>query len=140
MAESQESVINTRRLTLHMVVLSQVHIAYQQYLSSKKQFDRADSLNQIEKSILSHITNQQQSEAESNMELIRSKVSALMVQIQRDQSWAQFQESLARNHVTLGLEPLPATIQSHKVDQLADTLETVMQNWNRGDFALSQIK
>ncbi len=59
LAEAQEKVGQARRLTLHMAVLSQVHVAYHQYLTNNIQFQRADRLDRIEQKILTHTTNQQ---------------------------------------------------------------------------------
>lgn len=135
LAESQESVAETRRLSMHMAVLSQVHVAYHQLQTNKKQFERVDLLNDIEQEIRRKTANQKQNKAQSSLEYVRSATSAIMTRLRRTQAFAQYQQAVGRLYMTLGTDPLPETLSDHKLETVAQVLESTMDQWSKGGFS-----
>lgn len=132
--DAQEKLGDTRRLSVYMAVLTQVHLSYQQFLVADQQYKRTQELDTINQKISKHITNDAENDAKTELERIRATTNALMSRLQLLEAYAGIQSSLGRVYVSLGLDPLPAFIENYDIKTLASSIETVDKNWQAGRF------
>ncbi|OAI20974.1 transporter [Methylomonas koyamae] len=133
-AETQESLANSRRLAAHMAILTQVRLARQQLALSENQLKLTSELDDINQQIHHHVLNSELTEAMSSLERIRTSVDSVLSELQRHQSYADSQDALGKLYVSLGFDPLPATMADDSVDTLARAIEAIDQDWAQGRF------
>jgi len=132
--DAQEKLGDTRRLSVYMAVLTQVHLSYQQFLVADQQYKRTQELDAINQKISTHITNDAENDAKTELERIRATTNALMSRLQLLEAYAGIQSSLGRVYVSLGLDPLPVFIENYDINTLASSIEAVDKNWQAGKF------
>ncbi|WP_020481435.1 TolC family protein [Methylomonas sp. MK1] len=133
-AETQESLAHSRRLAAHMAILTQVHLAQQQLALADKQYQRSSELDDVNQKIHHHVLNSELTEAMSSVERIRVSVDSVLSELQRRQAYAESQDALGKLYVSLGFDPLPATMADDSVDTLANAIEAIDQEWNQGHY------
>ncbi|MBF0186442.1 MAG: TolC family protein [Magnetococcales bacterium] len=136
--ETQGVVTRTQRMALTMAVLSQVHIAWQQYHAALRQFEHAEELFDVNRQMLTHMINRGKVDMQHGLEEIRSSVNTITALLQRDQSHARCQEAMGRLITALGVDPLPETIESNDLESLTRMIETMMVQWEKEGFALQE--
>lgn len=132
--EAQEKLGDTRRLSVYMAVLTQVHLSYQQFLVAQQQYKRTQELDDITQKISKHISTDAENDAKTELERIRATTNALMSRLQLLETYASIQSSLGRVYVSLGLDPLPVFIENYDINTLASSIEAVDKNWQAGHF------
>jgi outer membrane protein TolC len=132
--DAQEKLGDTRRLSVYMAVLTQVHLSYQQFLVAQQQYKRTQELDGITQKISKHISNDAENDAKTELERIRATTNALMSRLQLLETYASIQSSLGRVYVSLGLDPLPVFIENYDIKTLANSIEAVDKNWQAGRF------
>jgi len=132
--DAQEKLGDTRRLSVYMAVLTQVHLSYQQFLVADQQYKRTLELDGINQKISKHITTDAENDAKTELERIRATTNALMSRLQTLEAYASIQSSLGRVYVSLGLDPLPVFIENYDINTLASSIEAVDKNWQAGRF------
>lgn len=132
--DAQEKLGDTRRLSVYMAVITQVHLSYQQFLVAEQQYKRTQELDEINQKISKHITTDAENDAKTELERIRATTNALMSRLQLLEAYAGIQSSLGRVYVSLGLDPLPAFIENYDINTLASSIEAVDKNWQAGQF------
>ena len=136
LAETQETIATTRRLSLSMAALSQVHIALHNYRSMVDQMALVKNLDRVDRRLHDGVLNRQQTNLVGTLERIRSAVRTLTTSLQRDQIYAQLQNAVGMIYVTLGLDPLPKTVESHDVATLSKAIATTIKQWEEGNLQL----
>jgi len=132
--ELEEKLGETRRLSVYMAVVTQVHLSYQQYLIAKHEYQRINELDMINQKIFHHINNAAKSKAKSQSEQIWVATDALMSRLQLLESYAGIQSSLGTIYLSMGLDPLPEWIEKYDVDTLASSIEAIDKQWQAGSF------
>ncbi len=122
MAKGQEDLVSTQRMALSMAVLTQVHVAYQEFTSRKRQYELSDQLLQIDSKIHEQTSKQAGTGAESRLNAIKSATGSLMADYRRYQNYAALQNAYGQVETTLGFDPLPNTIPSDDVKTLSEEI------------------
>jgi len=135
-AEAQQDAGDFRRLALSMATLTQVHVAYQQFMRGRTNFEQARTLESIERRINENVQQAATAEGESPLERIRAKASAVNAQLARDRAYAELQTALSSLYVSLGLDPLPETVPSHDIKGLTEALARVTADWQNGRITI----
>ncbi|MBF0153010.1 MAG: TolC family protein [Magnetococcales bacterium] len=130
-AKAQESVADTRRLALHMAILSQVHIAWRQYLTALQQYRRAMDLSTIDQEILHHVTTQYNSAAEGRLEQVRNRIKVVLTRLQQNQALAQLENTLGQLQVAVGTDPLPPNVAENNLVALSQNIEKKLTQWDQ---------
>jgi len=112
-AETSEQVVETKRLALRMAVLAQVHVSRNQFDGAVQQFIRSDRLFQVETKLAEATAKRQESDAQSVLERISSRTSAIAAELRRYQTFAQAETALGRMQATIGIDPIPAGVDSN---------------------------
>ncbi|MBL4613529.1 MAG: TolC family protein [Magnetovibrio sp.] len=101
-SEAAQEIANSKRLSIRLAVLAQVHIAQLQFFNAKKQFGRADELWTIEMALEQHSLRRSQNNAQSSVDRVVAQTSAIAAELQRYQLYAQLQAALANVQATIG--------------------------------------
>lgn len=135
-AAAQLEVSQKQRLALHMAVLTQVNVAYRDYLSRKHQFERNRDISSVEERLLTYTRNSASSNAESRAQEIRASASALMSELRLYQSYGLLQSSYGQILATLGVDLLPANLPNNSVTSLSHAVTNAQQ---KADLALGTV-
>jgi len=128
-AQSQLDVAKQQRLALNMAVLTQVHVAHLDYLGRVRQYDLTQQLNNVEQRILGHTRNAATANAQGKLEEIRAAASAMMSELRLYQTYGALQGSYGQVIATLGLDPLPESVQAHDLDTLGKAVKKSEMEW-----------
>lgn len=117
LAEAREELADAQRMALNMAVMSQVHVAWLDYQSLVKEYDRAKQLADIGTEIHTRMKDRRSGNVQSRMEEIKSATSALTEELRMFRSYAGLQEAYGRVHATLGLDNPDAELSGFVVPQ-----------------------
>lgn len=140
LAEAREELGEARRLALGMAVISQVNIGHQEFLRKQYQFEQTRELHEIEQRILGHMQRGSEATAQSPLQLIRARLSALYAEVSLYQAYADAQTAAANLYLSMGMNPLPATVEGHDLETLKVSIGQVLDQWNRGDVLIAQVQ
>ncbi|CAH2029842.1 TolC family protein [Trichlorobacter ammonificans] len=123
LAKGQEELVQTQRMALSMAILTQVHVAHQEFMSRKRQFELADQLLAIDARISEQTSKQAGTGAESRLNAIKAATGSLMADYRRYQNYAALQNAYGQITATLGADPLPDTIESDDLKTLTGEIK-----------------
>lgn len=126
LAEAQEEMIHARGLALAMAALGQVHVAWRNYQAVGEQLELLHRLDGIDHDLLTYARDLWRAEAQGELDRIRAEVRAVATRIQSVQTHAQMQNALGTIFVTLGLDPLPDTVEGHDIATLTRAIEETL--------------
>jgi hypothetical protein len=106
-ANNAEHLADLKREAMSMAVLARLHIAYQQYLASSREFRRAQQVADVDRRLYDQIRNRTANDIGGDLERISAQVSSVIAQLQRYQSYAETQAALGRIYSALGVDPMP---------------------------------
>lgn len=131
-AETQIEVARARRLALSVAVLTQVNIGYQQFLRAIEAFDTAQEIAQVEARIARAVNDAGLAEAEPEFEQIRRGLSAVAAELDRDRSFTDLQTALANLYTSIGIDPIPASVETTNLPELTETVRLALADLDRG--------
>ncbi len=123
-AKSQMEITQLQRTALSMAILTQVHVAYQNFYSRKRQFELSGQMQDIETKIYEQTMNQTQNGAQNILNEIRTEASALMAEYRSYQNYAALQNACGQIIASIGEDPLPETVSSYEIGDLAKAIGT----------------
>ncbi len=129
LAEDQAKVVDTRRLALNIAVISQVHIAMQDFVGTQNTFNTDRSLSDIEQRLLKQYQASSKSQSGNDMELIEQEVNTLVGRLHEGQSYADLQTAYGRVYLSIGADSLPEHYDGIDVDALAKELARGELGW-----------
>jgi hypothetical protein len=132
MAEAGVAVANQRRVATQMAVLTQVHVARQQYANALAQYERADMIWKVDSEIASHVARREQAQTQTKLERVSNQTAAILSQLRRYQALSQAQGAAGRLQASLGMEP---TVESGSGVSLGELTQSVAASIKRWDDA-----
>jgi outer membrane protein TolC len=130
-ADNQLAVAREQHLALNMAVLSQVHIAYREFLGRQRQFELSTTLNRVDQDVLKHTRNAAQSSAQGKLQEIRASASAAMSTLRLYDRYSNLQSAYGQVLATLGLDPLPDEMRSHDLAAVKEGIRSMEATWVR---------
>ncbi len=121
-AERREQVAELRRQALRMSVLTQVNIAWLERSRAEQVFVRAGELSSLQRDIHRQVENASRSRAETQLELTRARVEALLSARARDLAYADLLNAQGMLLQAAGIDPLPGQVGDHSVEGLASAI------------------
>ncbi|MCX7160161.1 MAG: TolC family protein [Proteobacteria bacterium] len=115
-AEAQRQLDEARRLAMGMAVMTQTRIASVRYMLLAHEFNVWD-------------------QATRDVELIRAKARYLVSKINRDITYANLEAALGKIYNSVGLDALPAEVESHETGALAEQLQARLVGWENENFS-----
>jgi outer membrane protein TolC len=131
---NQASVDDLRRYAQGMAVLTQVRIGTQRYGLARMEFEIADQSFKVDERLLNYSRSAVKTNAEGELELIRSEARALLTEYQRHSAYSQAQAAWGRVYNSIGLDVLPKTLDNTTVDGLSQSIKSTMSEWERVTF------
>ncbi len=120
----------TRRQALSMATLAKLHIAYQQYLAATKEYRWADQLASVDRRLYQQIANRTQTDAQSELERVSARVSAVESDLKRYRSFAEAQAALGRLYDAVGIDPVPDELASLDIATLSAAIRRSASDWD----------
>ncbi len=117
--EAAVRVADQRRLAAHAAVVAQVHVAREQLAGSRRQYERADALWQLDDRILQQTQAREQAQAGSKLDRVAAQTTAIISLLRRYQALAQWHAATSRLQATLGVDPLPGSSDALTLEQLS---------------------
>jgi outer membrane protein TolC len=120
----------TRRQALSMATLAKLHIAYQQYLAATKEYRWADQLASVDRRLYQQISNRTETDAQSELERVSARVSAVQSDLRRYRSYAEAQAALGRLYDAVGIDPVPDELASLDIVTLSSAIRRSASDWD----------
>lgn len=131
-AEAGVAVAKTRRLAVSVAVLTQVNLAYQQYLRSLEGLDTAVDVDKVQKQIASTVAKANAAQAQSDLEKVRRFMAAAAAELERDRALSDVHQSLGNLYAAVGLDLVPPTVQTDDLPGLTGQVRTAIADWEAG--------
>ncbi len=130
----QATVDDLRRYAQGMAVLTQVRVGAQRYGLARMEYDMADQSAKVDERLLNYTRSAVKTNAEGELELIRSEARALLTEYQRHAAYSQAQAAWGRVYNSIGLDVLPQTLDNTTVNGLSQSIKSTMSEWQRVTF------
>jgi outer membrane protein TolC len=128
-AEASVALADQRRLAAHVAVVTQVHVAREQLAGAHRQFQRADSLWELDDRILSQTLKREEARAGSKLDRVAAQTTAIISRLRRYQALAQWHGAVGRLQATLGVDALPESSDDMSLDALrAQVRQRLLEN------------
>jgi len=137
--EARARVAETRRLALRMAVLTQVNLAWRRYERASMLFERARSLQAVERRIYDQTARAEASDAQTRLERIRAGAAAVLATRARDRAYAELQNALGSIYQAAGLDPLPGELPADDIASLAQAIAAMTRRMETGDIPVPVI-
>jgi outer membrane protein TolC len=118
-AQAGIALADQRRLAAHVATVAQVHVAREQLMGARRQFERADALWQLDDKITRQLASREQAKAGSKLERVAAQTTAIVSLLRRYQALAQLHAAQSKLQATLGVDPLPASSDELSLAQIA---------------------
>jgi outer membrane protein, multidrug efflux system len=126
----------TRRQALSMATLAKLHIAYQQYIAAAKEYRWADQLATVDRRLYQQIANRTETDAQSELERVSARVSAVQSDLKRYRSYAEAQAALGRLYDVVGIDPVPDELASLDIATLTAAIRRSASDWDNNRLDL----
>lgn len=128
-AEAQVEVDEARSLALGMAVITQIHLARLRYQTALEDYRGSAELASVEDSIFRFTRDGQKADIQDELQVIRSEADSLLARMNQHLSYAELQNAYGRIQNSVGIDPLPATLEDHELATIADELGRRMESW-----------
>lgn len=118
-------VADARRVALSLAVMTQVYLGVSRYELARSRYASASELYEI-RARLSRNDGSLGSRV-SGIEELDSRAAALAAEMRRNLAFAETQAAFARVINSAGVDPVPATVESHDMQELSDAFN---QRWS----------
>jgi outer membrane protein TolC len=126
MAHAQEELALLRRQTMAMSIMTQVYVGYQEYMRTTQLFEKSDKMSILEHEIFLHVKNGAEQKTQTKLELMRTELSSINADLARYKAYSEMQNALASLNLSIGLDALPKTVESHELEPLKEAIGTSM--------------
>ena len=127
-AQAAIDLADQRRLAAHVAVIAQVHVARAQLAGARRQFDRADTLWQLDQRILQQTEKREQAQAGNKLDRVAAQTTAIISLLRRYQSLAQWHAAVSRLQATLGADILPGSTDDMSLEAVRDQVRQNLLN------------
>lgn len=122
LAQAGIQLADQRRLTAHMAVLAQVHLARLQWDNALRQQDRNRDIHDTDRRLAELITAREGAQMQSKLDRISAETGAILSLLRHYQSVAQVHAAEARLEASLGLDPVIGSVDTLALPELASQL------------------
>ncbi len=138
-AEAAVDVAKTRRLAVSVAVLTQVNMAYQQYLRALENLGTAQDVASVQRQISATVANANAVEAQSDMERIRRFLTATAAELDRDRALSDVHMALGNLYAAIGVDLVPPTVDTNNLQQLTGQVGAAIADWETGRLVLPDM-
>lgn len=134
MAKAGEQVVEARRQAMSMAILAQLYVANANFNEARRQFATSQQLVSLDQQIIEQLRNRHQAQGIGELELIQGELNALQADLRRDLAYAELRNSYGQVFASAGLDPLPSSLPSAELSDIAQALGNNEARWQRGDI------
>ncbi len=120
-------VAEAKRMALQMSVLTQVHLARQQYDDALRQYRRADAIFQVDNDLTRLAVSREASQTSGRINRIAANVTSILSSVRRYHAMAKVHEAASRVQATLGQEPDIGSLDEITLEDLQDRIRKSMR-------------
>jgi outer membrane protein TolC len=135
-AEAEVEVAEARRMAVSMAVLVQAHVAYINYRNAREDFGTAAQLREVDARMLEQLEAQGAAAASGDLPVIRGELNLLLSDLRRDLAYAELNNASGAILLSIGADPLPASVPDERLDTLAAAIRETEEAWRRGEFTV----
>ena len=132
-AKSSKSIEDEKRMALYMTVLSQLHIALNDYAQNYQDFSRSRHYEDVAHRIYFQTLQGEQAASFGEIETIREEVSLMVASLKKESAFANLQFGIAKVLTSIGIDFVPYNFQDLSEQELAFWVETnlfkIMKNF-----------
>lgn len=121
-AESRVRRDDMRRMALSMAVLTQLHVAYERLRTAQARYDISARLAEVNDRISSQYGARMAAQAGDAMADLSARTRAVITDLQRQQAFAELHNAVGRIQNSIGMDPMPAAVESHDIENLSDAI------------------
>lgn len=133
-AKAGQEVADARRQAMSMAVLAQLHVANANFREAQRQFQTSQQLAGLDSQIVEQLRNRYQAQSIGELELIQGELNTLQADLRRDLAYAELRNSYGQLFASVGLDPLPESIASDSVADIAAVLSSREARWQAGQL------
>lgn len=137
LAEAGVTLAEQRRVAMHMAVVTQMHLARLQLVSTRAQFARADAIYKTDERISDIVRNRENAQAGSALDRVANETTAILSLLRRYQALAQVQAAENKLMASLGLEPRIGSTGELSLKELTQQLKANNKPWARLTLVIS---
>lgn len=134
LADAGVKLADQRRLATQMAVLTQLHVARLQFANAVHQYERAQTIADVDQRISEHVSNQLQAEKINALELVSQRTATILSVLRRYQALSNMQAASSRLQATLGMEPVIEGTDSMPLPELTQAVARSLQSWEAGQI------
>ena len=120
--DAKEKMLNTQRLAMSMAVLAQLHVSLAQFSIINEEYHAAYNYMEAQKNIIEQTRIEAYLGKVSGHELIQEEMSTLLAELRNDYIYSDLENAYAGIYVSLGLDPIPADLDSQDLSKLTSNL------------------
>lgn len=133
-AKAGQEVADARRQAMSMAILAQLHVANANFREAQRQFQTSQQLAGLDGQIVEQLRNRYQAQGIGELELIQGELNTLQADLRRDLAYAELRNSYGQLFASVGLDPLPESIASDSVADIAAVLSSREAQWQAGQL------
>lgn len=126
-ARSKLDIIQTRRMSLSMAILTQIHISLERFGIAKNEYEFAKKIDRVSSRIAEISAEKGSSQLEDKLKVIEDKCAGLVAHIRRYASYAEVQAAYGRLLNSLGLEPFPNVESGVDLETLTGAIQKSLE-------------
>ena len=134
LAKAGQEVVDARRQAMSMVILAQLHVANANFREAQRQFQTSQQLAGLDGQIVEQLRNRYQAQGIGELELIQGELNTLQAELRRDLAYAELRNSYGQLFASVGLDPLPESIASDSVADIAAAFASREAEWQAGQL------
>jgi len=131
-AKAGEEVVALRRQAMSMAILAQLYVANANFQEAARQFSTSEQLAVLDQQIAEQLRNRHQAQGIGELELIQGELNLLQANLRRDLAYADLRNAYGQVFASVGLDPLPEELASHRIDDIAQALAEREAQWQAG--------
>ncbi len=136
-AEAEEEVSEARRQAVSMAVLVQAHVAWINYRNAEEDFETAQALREVDARMLEQLEALGAAAATGDLPVIRGELALLLSDLRRDLAYAELNNASGAILLSIGADPLPASVPDDSLGTLAAAIRETEAAWRRGEFRVN---
>lgn len=133
-AKAGQEVADARRQAMSIAVLAQLHVAHANFREAQRQFMTSQQLAELDGEIAGQLRNRHQAQSIRELELIQAELNALQADLRRDLAYAELRNSYGQLFASVGLDPLPQTLPSSQLSDIAQAISDSEIRWQSGNI------
>jgi outer membrane protein TolC len=131
LGKAGERLAQTRRMALQMALVTQVHVAAQQFEGARERFERADEIWRVDDRMQTLVDSGASARTESKLAGIASHTSAILSLLRRYQALSNLHAAAGRMQATLGLEPQIGSLDEISLPELTRKIDATFMDWQK---------